>query len=43
MDYLFDYQLLVITLNDERNIESALKCYFCHRPINEDKGGDLSP
>ena len=40
MDYLFDYQRLVMTLNDERNFARAFECYICHRPFNQDKVRD---
>ena len=40
MDYLFDYQRLVMTLNDERNFARAFECEICHRPFNNDKVRD---
>ena len=37
MEYLFDYQHLVMTLNDERNFAGDFECYISHRPFNKDK------
>ena len=36
MDYLFDYQRLVMTLNDERNFAWAFECYIYHGRFNKD-------
>ena len=41
MDYLFDYQHLVMTLNDERNFVWAFECYIYHRRFKNDKVRDL--
>ena len=34
MEYLFDYQGLVMTLNEERNYTRAFESDICHRPFN---------
>ena len=40
MDYLFDYQRLVLRLNEERDFAMAFECYICHHPFNKEKGRD---
>ena len=40
MDYLFDKQRLVMTLNVERQFALAYECYIWHRPFNNDKVRD---
>ena len=37
MDYLFDYQRLVMALNNKRKFARAFECYICHCPFNKDK------
>ena len=41
MDYLFNYQRLVMRVNDERNVTLAVECYICHRRFKREKVRDL--
>ena len=43
MDYLFDYQGLVLTLNEERDFAMAFKFYMCHRTFKKCKVRDHGP
>ena len=40
MDNLFDYQYLLMTVNEEKNFSRALECYICQRRFNNDKVHD---